>query len=1196
MSSTDRQNRLLVAEDWKRIYQSYRNADFRSYDFDNLRRTMINYLRENYPEDFNDYIESSEYLALIDLIAFLGQNLAFRMDLNARENYLELAERRESVLRLARLLNYNPKRNIGANGILKVASISTTESFLDSNNINLADQTIIWNDPANPNWYEQFIKVINRGLPVNATFGKPIKKATIDGIASEQYRINSTNSDLPRFSFLKTVDGQSVRFEIVSTDIDTTIKEEPPLPGNNFALVYRDDGKGSGSSNTGFFCHFRQGTLDEGSFTISNPSTNQTVAIDATNINNSDVWLYKLNAQGVEDEIWTKVDAVEGNNIIYNSLNKNIRNIYSVLTRVEDRITLIFSDGVFGNLPQGDFKIYYRTSKNQNLVVTPADMRGISIDIPYLSRIGKVETLTMTFELRYTVDNASTSETNLNIKERAPSTYYTQNRLVTAEDYQLGPLSVSQEIIKTKSVNRTSSGISRYFDLVDATGKYSKTNLFATDGVIYKEKLLEKDKFTFATQTDIEGIILNKIEPILSGKKVRNYYFSEFPKIEVNDLNLTWYQNTTDTNLTTGYFENVNNIKQTLGTFTTSILKLIKAGCSVKFQAPAGQHFTPTGTLKTGDANYLGAVTYKWVKIVTVSGNGTELNADNSGPVLVNDVIPTGAQLVEIKPAIATTIESDVKTQIVDQVFANRTFGLRFDRDLGQWRLVTESNLDVTSDFSIGKTGDITNQKIDASWLLKFTTDGEAYNIEYRGSRYIFESDKEIRFYYDSSDKIYNSLTGKIIKDRITVLNINTRPDSIQNFTIDQNWEITEEYRDGEGYINSKKVQVTFFDEDDDGVVDDPQIFEEIVAPSVNESTKYVFQKKYVTTDSVEDFNYISNEEANIIVLANKSALGTLTVYNDGQIFYFITENIFEVYNKTTGTTSLTTDYKAFVGRDKIKFHYVHAADDTTRIDPSSSNIIDTYVLTRSYDNTFRQYLDGTLATKPLPPSSDALFTSYGGDINKIKSLSDEIVYHPVKYRVLFGTRAETNLQAKFKVVKNPDIVLNDNDIKSRVISLINQYFALDNWDFGEKFYFSELSTYVMKQMAPDVVTFVIVPEQVNQSFGSLYEIKSELDEIFISGATVNDIEIIDAVTASKLNSSGDVITNTSNTNVGITSANNVTTTSTPTSTSSTTTSTSTSSSGSSGSSGSGGSGSGGSGSGGSGSGGSGSGGGGYGY
>ena len=160
MSATDRQNRLLLAEDWKRVYQSFRHADFQSYDFDNLRRTMINYLRENYPEDFNDYIESSEYLALIDLIAYLGQNISFRVDLNAGENYLELAERRESVLRLARLLSYNPKRNQCANGLLKFESIVTTEEILDSNNVNLTGQTIVWNDPTNPDWYEQFIKVM----------------------------------------------------------------------------------------------------------------------------------------------------------------------------------------------------------------------------------------------------------------------------------------------------------------------------------------------------------------------------------------------------------------------------------------------------------------------------------------------------------------------------------------------------------------------------------------------------------------------------------------------------------------------------------------------------------------------------------------------------------------------------------------------------------------------------------------------------------------------------------------------------------------------------------------------------------------------------------------------------------------------------------------------------------------------------
>ena len=66
MSSTDRLNKLLLAEDWRKVYQSFRNADFTSYDFDNLRRSMIGYLRQNYPEDFNDYLESSEYLALIE--------------------------------------------------------------------------------------------------------------------------------------------------------------------------------------------------------------------------------------------------------------------------------------------------------------------------------------------------------------------------------------------------------------------------------------------------------------------------------------------------------------------------------------------------------------------------------------------------------------------------------------------------------------------------------------------------------------------------------------------------------------------------------------------------------------------------------------------------------------------------------------------------------------------------------------------------------------------------------------------------------------------------------------------------------------------------------------------------------------------------------------------------------------------------
>jgi len=1136
MSSTDRQNRLLLAEDWKRVYQSFRNADFQSYDFDNLRRTMINYLRENYPEDFNDYIESSEYLALIDLIAYMGQNIAFRIDLNARENYLELAERRESVLRLARLLSYNPKRNQPANGLLKVESITTSEDIIDSNNVNLSRQTIVWNDPTNPDWYEQFVKVINATLPVNAKFGRPIKKDTSSGIPTEQYRMLSTNAEVPVYSFSKSVDGRSVRFEIVSTDVvDTIIQEEAPFPGNNFAFLFRDDGRGNASSNTGFFSHFREGSIDQGVFTINTPSTNQVVAIDATNVNNTDVWLYKLDSFGNENELWSKVDAVEGNNVVYNSLSKSIQNIYSVLTRVDDRISLIFSDGTFGNLPKGSFRVFYRVSKNERVIITPDDLRGVTVSIPYLSSAEKVETLTITYELKYTVDNSTTSETNASIKQNAPSTYYTQNRMVTAEDYQIAPLGVSQEIIKVKSINRTSSGISRYFDLIDATGKYSKTSLYGTDGVLFKENLIPKTSFTFTTKTDIEGAILNTIQPILRNKKVRNYYYNNFPKISTIDLGVTWTQETKATNLSTGFFKNSANITSQLGAFTSSLLKLIVPGTLVKFLPPVGKSFLNTELVSAINfTGKKGVVDYAWVKIATVTGDGTVVAATGAGPVSLNDIIPTGSRLAEIRPGLASTLATDVATQLIDQVFAYKTFGLRYSTDTQSWRIITENNLNTAGIFSIGKTGDISNQQLDASWLLIFETNGETYTIKYRGMRYIFESDQEIRFYFDSTDKIYNNLTGKIVKDKISVLNINTQPDSASPFTVDYDWELTEEYRDGEGYVDSKKIEVSFFDTDDDGVVDDPDIFDTIVNETTNPLTKYIFQQKFTTTDGVEDFNFVNSASLSILVLGSESALAALSTYTNGQLFYFTIADVFKTYNSTTGVLTQSTDYRARVGRDEITFHYVHGADDSSRIDPSASNIIDTYILTKSYDTDYRAFLNGT-GKLPLPASSDALSLSYNAELAKIKSLSDEIIYHPVKYKVLFGSKASIDLQATFKVVKNPDLVLNDNDIKSRIIAAINEYFALENWDFGDKFFFSEMANYVMSELTPDLVTFLIVPNQSEQVFGSLFEIKSESDEIFISGATVNNIEVIDAITANRLKASGgEVVTSSVTVSSGI--------------------------------------------------------------
>lgn len=1134
MSASDRQNRLLVAEDWKKIYQSFENADFQSYDFENIRRVMINYIRENYPEDFNDYIESSEYLALLDLVAFLTQSFSFRVDLNARENFLDTAERRESILRLARLLSYKVKRNIPANGFLKFTAILTTEQIFDSNGRDLSNQNIFWNDSSNPDWHDQFIRVLNAALPATRQFGNPDSKGVVLGIPTEQYRLQNSGTGVPIYKFNKSVDGRSMDFEVVSTVFSGSndIYEEAPKQGNKLAFLYRNDGKGNGSSNTGFFLHFRQGTTSQGTFTVTQPSTDETVDINVNNINNSDVWVYRLDKNNAESELWTQVPAFENNNVIYNSLDKSIKNLYGVITRANDQISLIFSDGVFGNLPLGSFKVYYRTSNGLRYTINPRDIRNVSVSIPYISNLGQQEQLTLTLSLQSSVVNSSPSEDNDSIKARAPATYYTQNRMITAEDYNISPLSANQEVIKIKSINRTSSGISRYFDLVDPTGKYSKTNLFADDGVLYKDQYFDSFRFKYQTRSDIEKIIYNEILPVLKKADLKNFYYSNFSKISLKPLESTWTTVTSDTNLVTGYILSKVGSLEKVGIYTTSSLKYFTIGSLIKFKAPAGKYFDKTNNnqLRVGSATSPNTTDTLWATVVNVAGdgtnNGTGKLVGGTGTIFLNDIIPTGAVLDEVIPAWRTTFEQATITSMVDLIFSNKPFGLRYDIDSKSWKIITETNLNTISSFNLSRQGDVTNQRADSSWLILFTTDTDFYTVTTRLERYIFESDRQVRFYFDSSDKVYDIRNNKTVKDVVKVLSINNQPNSNDAFTYDRDWEITDQYIGLDGYVDTKKIQVTFFDRDDDGVVDDPTLFDQVVdffnTNIINEQ-KYIILEKYVISQGQEDYRYVKNTGQVLIFDSELNSGVNLSFRNDGQCFYFLDTKVVKKFNKTKGILEVTLDYKVFPGRDGIKFQYIHNADYEARIDPGLTNIIDLYVLTKQYDINFRQWLEGSLSTEPLPLSTSDLYNILSPDLNKIKSISDEIIYHPAKYKVLFGKKANLDVQASFKVIKNSESVVSDNDVRTRVLSAINEFFSLENWDFGENFYFSELSAYVMKTLAPDIVNFVIVPNKNDLAFGALFEVKAEKDQIFVNGATIDDIEIVQTLTPALIKSVGTI-------------------------------------------------------------------------
>ena len=1137
MTTTARQNNLILAEDWKRVYQTFKNADFKSYDFENLRRVMLSYLKENYPEDFNDYVESSEYLALIDLVAFVGQSLAFRIDLASRENFIELAERKESVLRLARMLAYNSKRNIGASGLLKFDNVSTNEVILDGNGKNLSRQTIVWNDPTNSNWYEQFIKVLNAAMIPSTEFGKSQSSAVIEGFATDQYRFNSINTDVPLYTFNKLVAARNGSFEVVSTTFkeSTSIYEETPLPGTQLGFIYRSDGRGNASANTGFYLMFKEGSLELADFAITQPVPNEKVSINAENINNNDVWLYSLDATGREQSLWTQVPALLGNNIAYNSIKNNVKDLYTVITKNNDTIDLSFTDGVYGTLPQGNFRCYYRTSNGVSYTINPADMRGITISVPYVNKLGAIYTLTIGMSLKTSVSNSAPSEDIDSIRTNAPAIYYTQNRMVTGEDYNLAPLSASQNILKVKAINRTSSGISRNFDIIDATGKYSKVNVFADDGMLYKKDVENSMIFSFSNKNDVLNFVRNKVVPVFSSKETYNFYLTKFDKILFPEASANggtaWRQVTTDVNLSTGFFFNLSdNRPLTVGVYTTTNLQYLEPGTLVKFVPPAGQAFRK-GKLVTADPTDPLQTSKIWAMAVLVTGDGsngrTGALANGLGPIKFNDIIPDGAYAERIVPKFVNVLSSALETEIVNLAFANKNFGLRFDILSRSWKIISESNVDLTSNFSLNRAGDTSGTNVDSSWIMAFIFDGNQALVRNRTTEYVFESIEQNRFYFDASEQLFDSKTKKVIKDQIVVLGVNTGPDLINQLIVDVPFELVGTIQYDDGYESTTAVRTAFYDSDNDGIIDNPESFDDVVATG-----KYLFFRETVDISGGKVLQYITDsDDETVRVEATETGLNPLdNTFIDKQLVYFFNtaEDVVKRVNFSTAKFDLEPAYSAYPGRNKLKFQYIHNANVDRRIDPSVSNIVDVYLLTKTYDTAYRTYLSGGLASAPAVPTSDNLRTAYGANLDKIKTISDEVVYHHAGYTVLFGGPAESKFQVRFKVVKNSSRTINDNELKVNIITNINQFFSIQNWDFGDTFFFTELATYIVDQNSPNISNIVIVPKQSTQVFGSLYEIQSRPDEIFVSGATVDDIDIVAEINAAQLNAVGTVITSTS--------------------------------------------------------------------
>lgn len=1115
------------AESWKDVYNTENSVvNFVAGDFNSLKDVIRQYIVMQNPENYNDWAESSEVGMFANGIAYLGETLHYRVDLNAHDNFPVTTERRQSLLNFTKMLSYSPKRNICANGIAKLNYVSTTQSVKDTSGRILKDMKIYWNDSSNKDWLEQFLTIMNASFVANNPYGKPLKNEVVDNITTQMYEFNNVVNTQGVYSFTTYVNSTTQQFEIVNPDIDTALNviyERTPKPESSFHILYRNDGTGNASKNTGFFLYWKQGSLQSLYKNFAQKIENNSVEIDVKNINEYDVWVQEVDSStGLVKNNWTKIANDEY--LSYNNTDASIRNVFKVETRENDTVIVRFSDGKFGTIPVGLFRIWYRVSQgNSNLYIKPSDIKNISIKVPYKSNNttdDNVYYLTLNFSvadishIRQSVPQESMEE----IRERGPQVYSTQNRMVTGQDYNYFPKSIGQQLKTVKAINRTYAGNSRYVKFNDPTGNYQDLSVLSEDGYIYKKDSEPTIEVAINSLTESRDVIIRNILPLLNNKGLSNYYYEKTSPYILSNDNKQWKWKE----------------RYSEGSNTSYGILVDKDGVELGYEEIKDNIFIGSfiKCVKSLDEN----VEEKWITVC-------DINVDRNTStysITIDDSLGDGEWIFkEAYYPFITSMSSLPINEMINAMDNGTSYRLSYvkneDDDKFSWKY-TES--DSSND--------------DGTWFVDVKyNDNPSWSISVKHLDYIFGSKSKVAFFFNTNEK---TDSGFYTKDYIKVLQVND-----MNYKGDFYWKPTDVIKYNDGYIDTRQVIVYGYDSDKDASIDNPMQFKDIVGENdvlyfmrtddmemdtLNTDVKVIesLWDKGVTSTSgyyfcktsgtiypagtviphdiiVEDRNIILSN-GDLITPSNPLNAKAREIYD----YDIVDEGHDENHNEIDGSELVYWDAKngkmtrftkdewyTETGKSNIKFIWQHYASSNYVIDPCPTNIIDIYTLTTDYYNKVKTWvLNGKKEAFPKLPSSYELKSMFS-ELEKYNMVSDTIVWHPVKYKLLFGNQADDMFKANFRVIKNSNSTMSDNEIKQKVIEAIDEFF--EKMEAGQKFFFTKLASHIDSKLQSNIGTVVIVPAYSDDKFGNLFEINCEEDEIMLSSATIENVQIINKIT-----------------------------------------------------------------------------------
>lgn len=1183
------------AEQWERIYEAFSNVSFVSYDFDTIRQSLIDYTRIYYSEVFNDIITQSEYIGMLELFAYVAEQLAYRVDMLSHENFITSAQRKQSILKMAKLISYKATRNIPVRGLVKMQTVVTSEHVIDSRGIDLAGVTVTWNDPNNANWKEQFTLVMNRVL--TNRFGLPSKTFQVGDVVMDLYSLRNDPAGLRNgvFAYQARAGLDDYTMELVPSDIDENgpFERDPDLV-SPMSIIYANDGIGDGSDYTGFLMYTKQGVLTRIEVDLADKLPDRKLDFNPINVNNTDVWVQKIVDNQIAER-WEEVETISEQNLAFNDI-RTTRLKYEVDTEENDRISVIFGDGDFSDMPQGVFRFWMRQSANRSLVIQKTDVQNEVFNFGYTSAHGNAESATFTFGLTTTLQNGSATETIEHIRQAAPATYYSQNRMVNGQDYNTFMLK-DPSILRLKTVNRTFAGQPKYIDWNDASGMYENVKIFGDDLQIRYDLELNTQTTAVSGQALIDSVIepllsepgiinmavhLSATDPVLKGVvspprrrfiednrgglyRNKNGAFVQLIQGSTADGSLkekTAIQGLIDRHW---YGEPIRYVQdETTGRIMALIHDpdLYPKDDSRIYAADIprtidGVNRYPPGDIGSGlqpiaEQDYF-ALRYNpylrgigngdivvhltdnlpgsnqdevWTIEVAADGKTIDVRSNQRGvfppgeigqmySISLPDVVESipfftmSAGAIAFEQGDAYILDYDATTFLAPRddwpwLHLGRAEAQLVVNLNGWWEILGYSQLPSFAQGISGGQDKIfinsteTATEAENSWLIFIrkirqqpTNNVIGYEVHNRSlSLQVYSP--TTKFWYNDAELLIDNETQKRVFDNIKILrsNLDSRGQVLGK---SQRYDVVGPVKDSEGITNFHGLSVVPSDmlqEDDSGnLIPDHLLQFETFAEGAFDYFLIAAPTVKLTPQQVAEA-----EAADWVAGSFADATGTWGRYQ-----------------------SMPHDP---VDPDSgLDFMWQHFTPYNNIIDPSVTNIHDAYVMTRGYYDNVISYVRGTSLNPPEAPTPLELRNSYGY-LLKNKMLSDTVVLHPGKLRLMFGTLAEPQLRARIKVVKALGGTLTNERLKEEILDVVNTFFNIENWDFGDTFYATQLMSMIHQRLPNDIASAVLVPVYSTNSFGSLLTVESGYDEILQSAAELSDIDVVEALTPSVIRQS----------------------------------------------------------------------------